>query len=227
MVAGVDGCRGGWVIVTAAPAGPLIAVEVAPAIGPVVERVRDGELAVVAVDMPIGLAAAGARACDTDARRRLGPRRSAVFPTPPRPLLGSSTHAEAVDRGRELDGRGISVQAFNLLPRIAELDASIEPTDGDSIVEAHPESGFARMADGPLTTSKKTAEGRGERLALLETHFPGSADLLATRHRGVAADDLLDAAANVWTARRWLHGTAEVLGDGARDARGLIMRIVV
>ena len=227
MVAGVDGCRGGWVVVTTGVAGPLITVEVAPAIGPVIERVRSGEFAVLAVDMPIGLAADGPRACDTEARRRLGVRRSTVFPTPPRPLLGSPDHAEAVRRGRALDGRGISIQAFNLLPRIAELDAAVKAADADTVVEAHPESGFARMGDGPLTTSKKTAEGRRERLALLEARIPGCTEHLLAHHRGAATDDLLDAAANAWTARRWLSGSADVLGDGALDERGLLMRIVV
>ncbi len=97
----------------------------------------------------------------------------------------------------------------------------------DAVVEAHPESAFARMAGAPLTTSKKAADGRRERLALLEERFPGCTHHLLTRRPGAATDDVLDAAANAWTAQRWSTGSADVLGDGALDERGLVMRIVV
>jgi predicted RNase H-like nuclease len=39
-------------------------------------------------------------------------------------------------------------------------------------------------------------------------------------------DDLIDAAVALLTARRTSTGSAQVLGDGARDARGLLMEIV-
>ena len=103
----------------------------------------------------------------------------------------------------------------------------MQATDAATVVEAHPESAFACMSGAPLTTSKKTVPGRRERLALLEDRFPGCTDHLLTRHPGAAADDVLDAAANAWTAQRWSTGSADVLGDGSLDARGLVMRIVV
>ncbi|MCD9623610.1 DUF429 domain-containing protein [Rhabdothermincola salaria] len=227
-IAGVDGCRAGWVVVTApAVHGPPAEAEVVDHIGEVLDRLRRGDLSAVAVDMPIGLVASGRRACDDEARARLGARRSTVFPTPPRPLLDAPDHAEAVRRGRALDGRGISIQAFNLLGRMAELDVAVRPDDCDRLVEAHPESGFATMAGAPLASSKRTAAGRAERRALLARHL-GAVDALDARPpTGSAADDVLDAAANAWTARRWLAGTAHVLGDGATDDRGLPVRIVI
>jgi predicted RNase H-like nuclease len=183
-------------------------------------------LSVVAVDMQFGLAPAGPRACDGEARARLGRRRATVFPTPIRPLLTASDHGEAVRLGRSLDGRGISIQAFNLLPKIAELDAAIDPALCDRVVEAHPESCFAAMAGAPLATTKRSAEGHAERLDLLERHV-GETTALHRRRPGTARDDVLDAAANLWSARRWLRGEADVLGDGRLDERGLPMRIVV
>jgi predicted RNase H-like nuclease len=39
-------------------------------------------------------------------------------------------------------------------------------------------------------------------------------------------DDALDALACAWAARRWRCGEARVLGDGERDAHGVLMRIV-
>ncbi len=229
LVAGVDGCRVGWVVAITAARGPspLVSIEVVEHIGAVFDRVRRGELVAVGLDMPIGLPDAGPRACDQLTRARLGPRRSSVFPTPPRPLLGSADHAEAVRRGRALDGRGISIQAFNLLAKIAEVDAAIDPELTTAVVEAHPESVFAVLAGAPLTTTKRTAEGRSRRLDLLAAPFPDSEDLLTGRLRGAAPDDVLDAAAAAWSARRWADGTADVLGDGSLDRRGLPMRVAI
>jgi predicted RNase H-like nuclease len=228
IVGGVDGCRTGWVLVTAdAGAASVLGVEVVERIAEVLARVRDDDISTLAVDMPIGLARRGPRACDTEARARLGPRRSSVFPTPPRPLLHAVSHADAVARGRALDGRGISIQAFNLLPRIAELDTAIDPSLCDRVVEAHPESGFAAVAGAPLTTKKRSTEGRHERRALLDRVFPGGTSGLDAPVRGAAPDDVLDAAVNAWTAARWARGAAVVLGDGAVDESGLPMRIVL
>jgi predicted RNase H-like nuclease len=229
LVAGVDGCRGGWLVVRgAAPPGSTPhPPEVVPTFAEVLARLRSRQLEVVAVDMPIGLSARGPRACDDEARRRLGPRRATVFATPPRPLLDAPTHAEAVRRGRALDGRGISVQAFNLLGRMAEIDTAVVPGDCARLVEAHPESGFAAMAGAPLRTSKRTEPGRRERLELLTREVGPVHALRGRPPEGAAVDDVLDAAANLWTARRWVAGVAEVLGDGSHDERGLPLRIVV
>lgn len=229
LVAGVDGCRRGWVVATTAAVGPapIVAVEVVEHIDVVLERVRSGELVAVGLDMPIGLPDAGPRASDAMLRARLGPRRSSVFATPPRPLLGCTDHAEAVALGRALDGRGISIQAFNLLPKIAEVDAAIDPGLTDAVVEAHPESAFAELAGAPLASTKRSAEGRAERLALLARPFPRSRGVLSRRVPGAAADDVLDAAAAAWSARRWATGTAVVLTDGSVDSRSLPMRVAV
>lgn len=229
LVAGVDGCRGGWVVATTAAAGPapIMSIEVVGRIEVVLDRVRRGELVAVGLDIPIGLPDVGPRASDAMLRARLGPRRSSVFTTPPRPLLGCTDHAEAVALGRALDGRGISIQAFNLLPKIAEVDAAIEPALTDAVVEAHPESAFAELAGAPLGSTKRSAEGRAERLALLARPFPRSRAALTGRLPGAAGDDVLDAAAAAWSARRWAAGTAVVLTDGALDGRGLPMRVAV
>lgn len=229
LVAGVDGCRAGWVVAVTRAAGPapVLSVDVVARIDEVFARVRSGELAAIGLDMPIGLPASGRRACDDLTRARLGPRRSSVFPTPPRPLLGSADHAEACARGRALDGRGISVQAFNLLAKIGEVDDAIDVALTEKVVEAHPESAFAELAGAPLPTTKRTAEGRAARFALLAEPFPDSADLLTARAPGAAPDDVLDAAAAAWSARRWAAGTAVVLTDGSRDERGLPMRVAV
>jgi predicted RNase H-like nuclease len=204
-------------------AGRLV-VEVVRRLDAAIADVDAGRLAALAIDMPMGLPDDGPRACDLAARRRLGARRSSVFPTPVRTTLGAPTYAEALARSRAACGRGLSRQAFNLLAKMAEVDAAIRPDLQDRVVEAHPEMAFARLAGEPCSHPKRTTEGRAERLALLRA--AGLGDLSARRLPGAAPDDVLDAAALTLTAARVRDGLAERLGDGARDARGLRMEIV-
>lgn len=221
-VAGVDGCRGGWVVALAEPDdGALVDVVVLSTFADVVALLVQ-DVTHVAVDMPIGLPDAGSRACDVAARRLLGLRRSTVFPAPPRPILDERDYPTALARKRAIDGVGLSKQAFNLLPRIAEVDAALTPELQSRIVECHPELAFQRRHGEPLE-SKHTAPGRAQRQALV-------ADLVGDRPlprlAGTRPDDVLDALALTWTARAICVGREERLGDARRDARGLVMEIV-
>jgi predicted RNase H-like nuclease len=227
-VAGVDGCRGGWLVVLAPLAGGPARVELFASVAPLVEMVRRGALRVAAVDMPIGLPADRPRSSDAVARRRLGPRGSSVFPTPPRAVLDAIDWPTGLAAARAATGRGISKQAWHLVPRIRELDAAMDPSLQPAVSEAHPESTFAAIAGAPLATRKRTAEGRAERLDLLAAVHPDPAGLLEARPAGAGADDVLDAAALVWTARRIVDGSALWLGDPhERDGRGLRMTLAV
>lgn len=209
----------------------ILDVEVFEHITPILDRVRSGAFAMVALDMPMGLSASGPRRCDIETRARLGRRGSSVFVTPPRPLLNCPTHREAVELGRAVDGRGLSIQAFNLLPKIAQVDEALgDPPETillERVFEAHPESAFAELAGHPLTTRKRTGEGRQERLALLSAVFADGTELLDRRHRGAAGDDVLDAAILVRTAHRVITGDAVILGGGDHDERGIPMRVAI
>ena len=86
------------------------------------------------------------------------------------------------------------------------------------VVEVHPELSFARLAGAPLPDRKRTPVGVERRRRLLAGAgivLPGEPG------RGVAEDDLLDAAAAAWTASRVAPGEAdprpdppEVFSDG-------------
>lgn len=243
-VGGLDGCRRGWVLVTL-PAWPTpldpddpgtvelaVVAHLADAADRTRRRTRPDGLALLCVDMPIGLAEAGPRACDVDARRRLGPRRASVFPAPVRGVLEATDHADANARHREIDGRGLSVQAWNLVPKIREVDAWITPADQRRVVETHPELAFAALADGvPLPHTKRTPAGQALRLDLLR---PLVGDLLARpRPPGAAADDVLDAAALALCARDLAARAADdppgpiagLLRVAPTDTRGLRMAV--
>ena len=218
-VLGVDGWRGRWVgalldgrtvgLVDLPDARAVLAV-------PGVE--------VVAVDMPIGLADDGPRACDVAARARLGRAGSSVFPAPVRAVLGTDDYAEA----RRISvaatgGTSLSAQAFQLVRSIRSLDEALGDPPAGHVVEVHPELAF-RALDPAVTDPKGTARGLAQRLAALRPVMDVDAALLAAPPR-VPAVDALDACAAAWSARRVADGAAECVGDGSRDARGRPMRI--
>ncbi len=182
------------------------------------------DIAAIAIDIPIGLPDAGTRACDVDARRRLGPRRASVFPAPVRATLGAATFADALAAHRAADGRGLSQQAFHLLPKIAEVDAALAGSDQPRLNEAHPELAFAVLAGAPLSHAKRTPAGAAERLALLA---PELGSVRPPVPRGSARDDVLDAVALTTTARRIATGRADRLGDASRDGAGRLMEILL
>ncbi|MDA3039434.1 MAG: DUF429 domain-containing protein [Actinomycetota bacterium] len=224
---GVDGCPGGrWATVRASEdqdspvrasedrAGSIrLTVEVVSALDGLVEELRTGRIAAIAVDMPIGLLDVHPRPADVAARALLGPRRSSVFPTPVRATLGSSTYAEACDRSRGVCGKALSKQAYHLLDRIELLDRLVSPLDQDRLVESHPELAFLRLNGSPLEFSKHTREGLDVRLDLLASELPRSAIAGVLDTSAAPRADLLDALALVTTARRIVRGEEVRLGS--------------
>jgi predicted RNase H-like nuclease len=228
VVGGLDGCRAGWVLVTV-PADDLVAfapdVSIVANLDTVRTAVQAGRLVNAAIDIPIGLAARDPRACDLEARRMLGPRRSSVFPAPVRSVLGAGTYVEACDRSRRACGKGISKQLFNILPKIAEVDGLQSRRLQAHLFEMHPELSFTVLAGAPMRFAKRTAAGRAERIAALRPAFGDVARLVEHPPAGAQRDDVLDALVGAWTARRVVARRHLQLG-GALDQRGLRMEIV-
>jgi len=226
---GVDGCPDGWVAVIETD-GALDAFVVAdfPAL-----LSRCPEDAIVAIDVPIGLPEAGSRPCDTEVRKFLkAPRSSSVFPAPVRPCLQADVYDVACELHRSADGRSLSRQAFSILKKIREVDAVLEasPALQDRVREVHPEVSFALWNGGAaMLYSKKRNAGRTEREALIDHTWTGQRGLIATKLSGhrYNADDLNDAFAALWTARRIAAGNARTFGTPTvRDQLGLRMEIV-
>jgi len=206
VVGGLDGCAAGWVLVTVpaheatVPEVTALEVTVHADLGPVMAALESGRMAAAAIDIPIGLPPLGPRACDTEARRLLGPRRSSVFPAPLRTVLGARTYDEACDLSRRAGGRGVSKQLFNIVPKIREVDELASPDLQSRLFEMCPELSFTVLWGTPMRANKRTAEGRTERMAALRRVFGDLTDAVAHRPRGAAADDVLDAMAGAWIA---------------------------
>lgn len=200
IVAGVDGCPGGWVAAVWSDTGVEWRLLPLP-IASVLAGLPDAE--VVAIDVPIGYGPD--RECDRLAKQRLGKAHVRVFPTPSRGALHAASHADACRVSREECGKGISIQAWHIGARIVDATEHADPR----LVEAHPEVSFAALA-GEVLPRKRTREGVDARRAVLAPVFGD----VAPAPSPARTDDALDALACAWTARRVLDGTAAYLGDG-------------
>jgi predicted RNase H-like nuclease len=229
-VAGVDGCAGGWFVV-------LVDVRSGAMHGRVsrtfAEVLRSPETPrVIAVDIPIGLldhAVPGGRFCDREARRLLGrPRSSSVFSPPVRGVLEAQDYrsAHAMNKASSAAGVGLSKQAYGILPKIAEVDRALRPSVQTRVHEAHPELAFAEMNRGvALTQGKRSGAGQLERIELLRREGLDVAHHLRGAD-AAALDDVLDAVALSWTARRIAEGGGQRVPERPpKDSHGLRMEI--
>jgi predicted RNase H-like nuclease len=237
-VAGVDGCRTGWLAVVRPLANPLAAqARLIPTFADVLNLPEAPR--VIAIDIPIGLpqvATAGGRGADIAARARLGARKSAVFAVPARRVLMETDYRTACAAAFATSDppRRFSKQTFNLFPKMREVDSLMTPALQERVIECHPELAFWRLnGERPLNEPKKVksrphAAGLGLRGRLLARAGYDTAFLQEDRFKTAEAgpDDLLDACACSWSAARI------ALGFGVRfpanppvDAKGLRMEI--
>ncbi len=218
-VLGVDGARAGWVGVLwdGTTPRPVFHSE----LGTLCDEattLAGADLAAVAVDMPIELARGESRRCDDEARPLLGPRRSSLFSPPALAALDFEDYASANAWSKATLGRGISKQAWMLVPKIREV-RELAARRELPLYETFPELAFRAMnANEPLSHPKRTWTGMASRLQLLrETGIdlpvdPGPAG-------SVAADDLIDAGALAWSAMRIARGEAEQVPADCPDGQ--------
>lgn len=230
IIAGVDGCRAGWFAIEEDLGSAAFRSVIAASFKSLLSDLTN--CSVIAIDIPIGMPRFGLRSCDLLARKLLGPGRgSSVFPAPIRAVLAANTHGEASGIRKSVDGKGMSIQSFALLIKIREVDEAVRRNvDAQKIIEVHPEVSFTAMAGGTSMRNRKArVAGRNERISHLSRYF--SADVLETglgayARGAVAKDDILDAFAALWTARRVLDGAARRFPDcEEQDEFGLDMTI--
>jgi predicted RNase H-like nuclease len=228
-VIGVDGCRAGWIAV-------IWSEQVQHRLFHTFADILKLDAAIIAVDMPIGLPSLAGRDAEKAARQGLGQRKSSVFPIPARPAVMSADYRDAcaISLDHSDPPRKIAKQSFMLFPKIREIDALLTPDMQARVHETHPEVSFWAMnGKYPVPLAKKArlqnaSPGLDLRRKLLkDAGFPIKDLPMATyRKSDVGDDDLIDACACAWSARRILEGRALHFPDiDIRDQRGLLMRI--
>lgn len=248
-VAGVDGCKGGWIAVHRTRPDPTPGAAIFSDFQSLVAVLPPETI--VAVDMPIGLpdrVTHGGRGPETAARRHLGERQSSVFSIPSRNAVYAETgpfsswdealaahrRANAVARATSDPPKSISIQAFFLFPKIREIDAMLrdESSLRSRIVESHPELAFWRLNnETPMHLPKKikgrvNPSGMEERRALLARHGLDDTLLHHPPPRGAGEDDFLDACAMMLIAERHALGLTQPFPDPPlTDSHGIQIAI--
>jgi predicted RNase H-like nuclease len=244
-LAGVDGCKSGWLVVLIRPEGQEIQIHHAP-----VGKFSDviSMAAIVAVDMPIGLPELGGRDAENLVRRLLGPLSRSVFPVPSRKAIFSvrGPYANQTDRyaahqqacsvaaNTSKPPKRVTMQTFGIFPKIQEVDESLRssPDATKRVFEVHPEVAFWQLnGKRPLTEPKKIngrphLPGLAYRQQLLrDAHLPESS-FNAKLPRGAGLDDLFDALACAAVARRLFKNCAISFPDPPiSDGYGIPMAI--
>ena len=154
----------------------------------------------VLIDMPIGLLESQERLLESEVRRRLGPRRSSVFPVPCYAAAYATDYPQANSLNRQHIGKGLSKQAWYLAPKIREVNELLthNPAFKTVLGESHPELAFSCLSGAPMRFSKKQPEGFAERLEVLDQYLPRPdtfIEYLLKQHkrRDLAPDDCVDA----------------------------------
>jgi predicted RNase H-like nuclease len=236
-LAGMDGCRAGWIVAFVRPGGDEAHIRVVPRFSDILDAAEAP--CIIAVDMPIGLpdrTGYGGRAAENAVRPLLGSRQSSVFSVPARAALESANYREAcaIALATSDPPRKISKQLFNIAPRIREVDSCLrdDPVAAARVFEVHPEVAFWRLNGGRALTEPKKIKGRVHaagmslrRSLLIAAELPRSA-VESVPPTGAGPDDLLDALACAAIARRLYRGTATPFPDPPPvDRYGLPMAI--
>ncbi len=203
MFVGVDGFKRGWVAIAIAMAGSgFREARCSQTFDELATHYADAR--VIAVDMPIALVEEGDRDADQAARDFLTGQASSVFNAPPRAVLAAKSYEEAQKISRRFHGKGISKQSFAIVRKIIEVREFI----GDErIHEVHPEVSFRLLSGGRRLGKKKTWGGLRARLRLLKSAGIELPEDLGDVNE-VGIDDVVDAAAAAWSARRIAVGEA-------------------
>lgn len=235
-LAGVDGCPGGWIAAFVQPEGEACEIAIFPRVADVVAARR---LAVIAVDMPIGLperTGPGGRVAENAVRPLLGARQSSVFSVPARAAIDATDYRMACEMALATSDppRKVSKQLFNIAPKIREVDAVLRADRqlATRVYEVHPELAFWRLNGGHALTEPKKVKSRCyepglalRRGLLIAAGFP-KAVVSAAPPKGAGPDDLLDALACAAVTRRIHAGLAQPFPERfERDSYGLPMAI--
>lgn len=199
---GVDACRGGWILAELSHTQPL-QLHFDPSLAKLLSRIPEQQD--VLIDMILYRPDdPSPRQFDRQAKAYLGQWHSRVFPAPPQESLKADSYTHACVLSEQLTGKKISIQCYNLFPKMREahalkqLSRKKHKSSAHHLIEYHPEIAFMHLhRNQPLAPSKKTPEGRALRRQCLEEFFGclPAAPSHPSRQKPWVEDDLLDALA--------------------------------
>ena len=234
MLIGIDGCKMGWC--AAVLEEGQISIQCFAAFAEIFLAYPQAEM--VWVDMPIGLGSAQVeRTIDASLRQVLKPHRHhSVFTPPVREALYQDNYEKAKEANRSITGKAISIQAWNIAPKIREVDQFLQqnPDRESMIYEAHPELIFYHLNGRRHLTYKKSAPGQAgvnERLTVLKKYFPEIQKVFSLAknqypRNQVKQDDIADALGVLVAAAKASTNTISLLEQiPALDEKGISIRL--
>jgi predicted RNase H-like nuclease len=144
------------------------------------------------------------------------------------------TYKAACDANEKQCGKRLPQQSYAILPKIREVDKLLQKDANlrKRVYEVHPEVSFYYWnEEKPMEYAKKSGFGFLERYKLVTAQHGEKAVLkIRKEHKqsDVADDDILDAIAAAWTARRIHSNKNECIPDGVpeTDDKGLPMQML-
>ena len=221
-VAGVDGCKAGWVVVLRNVQTREVNIRTVAKFEEIFQSSE--EISVVAVDIPIGLLGIRrdkGRECEELTRNKLThkDRKSSVFPSPIRKNLDLARQLnfakDKVNYFRVSSVNSISRQAYSLLAKISDVDQYLlsKKNEIGRVIEVHPELSFT-IANGDESMQHKKSECEGmieRRDALIKVGF-NQAQLNQMYNsflrKDVKIEDIHDACIACWTAENKFQNKA-------------------
>lgn len=226
ILAGVEPVTGGWLVVP----GNLQGINLAPQPAQLMPSLADvldyrPSFTIVALHAPVGVLEKPGemRTCDAEARSRLGRRAGSVVPAPSRALLDARSYQEA----REIDP-GLDIVRWRSFAKSAEAIREVQSWRQRTVFEVNPELAFTTMNEGaPVPYPRRSQLGREARKRLLEAKLPGALGVLQQRPPRVREEKLIDALADLWTARRIMaRAIVRSVEEPVWDEEGVRMDIV-
>lgn len=228
---GIDGCKAGWIAITFDEGEE--AYHVLRSDDELKEKLDEFER--VFIDMPIGLEDENyTRECDKLLREKLGGEyASSVFSPPIRPALHAPSYVEANMQSFEYTEKKLSVQSWNITPKIKTLDRFLQADESlrQKVLESHPELLFMNLNGGMIYQKKSTKKGLRHRLSLITDREETAADFFRDikeefRRNEVGEDDIVDAMALALAAKNSVEkGIKTIPQTPSTDSEGLTMAI--
>lgn len=227
---GIDGCKTGWCVVQ--DVSEQLRVSIISHISEL-EKIRsEGEQ--VFIDMPIGLPDSDhPRNVEQIARKVLPSKSSSFFGVPCRSAVYAKDYKKANAINKAQLEKGLSIQSWHICSKIKEVDIWLRDTHQQDarIIEAHPELCFHFLQkENEFLISKKTAEGRTQRLAILSSWQNGIKNAYEEamsnyKRKDVAADDILDAMCMWCVANLSQSHQLQAITNSSKDQNGLLMNM--
>jgi len=229
---GIDGCKGGWVVVEITDHD--FEIGIFKNINDIYSK-YDGCDSII-IDMPIGLPECSQDIRPDGAARKLLPgKASSIFNTPCRQAVYAGSYSEANEINRQIMGKGLSAQSYAICGKIKEIDEFLinNPQFKNKLLESHPELCFAMLNSGePLYENKKTYEGTRKRIELLRQYYEKTESMIAFVNKdpklSKCMDDVVDALCLAVTGMIGVkkEGSKRIPENPMMDAKGILMQMV-